>query len=61
MFLALLQELYTILLVYVVLFDTDGAHNRGSLRVDRGGNVEIEFGASGWIPIATEVSVCFLH
>ena len=56
-----LQGLYIILLVYVVLFDTNGAHNRGSSRVDRGGNVEIEFGASGWISIATEVCVCFLH
>ena len=57
-FLALLQELCTILLVYGVLFDTSGAHNCGDLRVDRGGNVEIEFGASGRIPIPTEVCVC---
>ena len=35
-FLALLQELCTILLVYGVLFDTSGAHNRGDSRVDRG-------------------------
>ena len=33
--------------MYVVLFDTNGAHNRGSLRVDRGGNVEIKFGELG--------------
>ena len=60
-FLAHFQGLITILLVYIVLFDTNGAHNRGSLRVDRGGNVEIEFGACGWIPIATEVCVCIWH
>ena len=60
-FFAHLQELYTILLVYVVFFDTNGSRNRGDLPVDRGGNVEIKFGASGWIPIATEVCVCFLH
>ena len=60
-FLALLQELCTILLVYVVLFDTSGAHNYGDLRVDRGGNVEIEFGASGWFSSVTEVDVCILH
>ena len=59
--LAHFQGLITILLVYIVLFDTNGAHNRGSSQVDRGGNVEIKFGASGWIPSVTEVCVCFLH
>ena len=57
-FFALLQELCTILLVYGVLFDTSGAHNRGDSRVDRGGNVEIKFGAFGWFSSTTEVFVC---
>ena len=57
-FFALLQELCTILLVYGVLFDTSGAHNRGDSRVDRVGNVEIKFGAFGLIPSTTEVFVC---
>ena len=50
-----------VLASYRILFDTNGAYNRGNSRVDRGGNVEIEFGASGRIPIAAEVCVCFLH
>ena len=60
-FLGLLQESCTILLVYVVLFDTSGAHNSGDSRVDRRGNLEIEFGASGWFSSVTEVDVCILH
>ena len=49
------------IVVYVVLFGTNGAHNCGGLRVVRGCNLENDFGASGWIPNETEVSVCILH
>ena len=35
------------IVVYVVLFGTNGAHNRGGLRVVRGCNLENDFGASG--------------
>ena len=58
--LALFSGIVHYSIVYVVLFDTNGAHNRGSSRVDRGGNVEIEF-ASGWFSSVTEVDVCILH
>ena len=60
-FLTLLQEFCLVLLVYVVLFDTSGVHNRGGLRIVRGCNLENDFGASGWIRSATEVGVCILH
>ena len=60
-FLASSPEFCIILLVYVVLFGTNGAHNRGGSWVVRGCNLENDFGASGWIPNETEVSVCILH
>ena len=50
-----------VLLVYVVLFDTNGAYNRWGLRIDLGGNLKIDFGATGWFPKATEVDMCSLH
>ena len=53
--------LHMVLLVYVVLFDTNGAYNRWGSRIDLGGNLKIDFGATGWFPNATEVDMCSLH
>ena len=56
-----INRLDMIMLVYVVLFDTNGAYNRWVLRIDLGGNLKIDFGATGWFPNATEVDMCSLH
>ena len=48
-------------MVYAALFDTNGAYNCGGPRVDCSGNLEIDFGATGWFPNATEVNMCSLH